>query len=132
MKKLFSLVALVIMMLVAVACTTQTSGSPTAQAQRISSQVCPPLQAALKSLAGLSLGDPGKTSIANASPLVASVCSSSATVDSSSLQALAATAIPAITQAVRASSLDDQVKQEIVLGLGVASITIAAMSAPAQ
>ena len=125
MKKLFSFFVLTIMMLVAVACTTQQTTSTVTKAQKIATNVCPPIQSAMKALAGLSLSDTAQANLATATPIVASVCSASPTLDASSMQALASTGIPAISQVVQASPISDQLKQEIGFGLGAASIALA-------
>lgn len=111
------------------ACGTQTTtGTSTVQTpQQIAAQVCPPVETALtglQSLVGLPLD--AMAAINTAIPVVNGVCAASATVNLASLQTLQQTALPAIMNAVKASSMSAEQQNAVVLDITAAKLIVTA------
>jgi hypothetical protein len=115
---------------VLVASCATPAGQPAPTPAEIAAQVCPATQTALTSLQGLvGLPEQAVTDLAIAAPIVNAVCSAGATVKTANLQSLATTAFPAIFAVVKASSLADDKKNEVIMGLTVAEIALNAVLA---
>jgi hypothetical protein len=126
MKKLYAVLAAVLVALVSGCATTGTVQTPA----QIASQVCPPVQTALTSLqAVVGLSDDAKAKLAEAAPAVAAVCSAGSSVSVVDLKSLGANALPAVMAVVNASPLSDQDKTKIGIDLTVAQIVLSSVLA---
>jgi hypothetical protein len=102
--------------------------SPTGQTltpAQVAAQVCPASEAAITTLQSMT-GLPAAASndLAKAAPIVDSVCSVAATVDSTNLQSLANTAIPAAISIIKVTNLSVDEQNKIIFDLGAAQFLI--------
>src|SRR5471032_699020 len=104
-------------------CATGPAPHPTPA--QIVAQVCPAAQLTMASLTALEdLPAAARADLAKAAPVVGAVCAPGATVDLSSLQALASTALPALFRIVDAAGLTPADHDKIVLELTVGQIAL--------
>lgn len=96
--------SLCLLMLTLTGCATVSGGSIQTPAQ-LAQEVCPAVQVTLVALkTDKSLSQTVLNDIAKAEPIVSQACQAGATVDTSSLQSLAATAFPLIIQVAQQSA----------------------------
>ena len=92
---------------------------------QIAAQVCPPIQATLASLQALpNLSDTAQANLTLAVPIVNTACGIGATVDMSGLQALERTALPILSDLVKAAPLSPAEQDGIVAAQLVLSTAV--------
>jgi len=92
---------------------------------QIAAQACPPIQATLTSLQALTnLSETAQTNLALAVPIVNAACGVGATVDVSGLQALERTALPILSDLVKAAALSPAEQDSIVAAQLVLSTAV--------
>lgn len=132
-KALLSILGIVLVMATAIACTA-TGGLVQQTPAQVAAQVCPPVNSGIDALQSMqaSLSATAQKDLTTAEPIVTAVCAAGATVTSTSLRALAKTALPAISTIVQATNLPN--KNDVVLALGIAQGVLNAViqNLPAQ
>lgn len=105
-------------------CTTTASN-----VQAKVAAACPVVQVAVADVQALGSGLSGdlQDHIAAAAPVIAQICASNATVDTSTIQSLVATTFPALIADVNASTLAADQKAKISTALALAQIAFTAV-----
>jgi hypothetical protein len=115
--------ALILAAVLLSACTATGGIKPQTPAQ-IAAQVCPPIQTTMTSLSALALDPKVTADLAIADGAVNLVCGAGAKLDLSSLQAMNASALPAIIGAIKAAPLTDTQKNVLILDVTAAQIIL--------
>lgn len=107
-----------------VACAN-TAILPNAQPPaQVAARVCPIVQTTIVSLQVLDLGVSSQASLATAATAVTTICALGSKISTGNLQSLAGNALPAIVDAIQASTLSAEKKKSIVLDLAIAQILL--------
>jgi len=107
------------------ACTTTGQSVPTPA--QVAARVCPPVEVAIASLQQVNgMTDTALKALADAQPIVNSVCAAGSSVDAVNLQTLASVGLPAIITVAKASPLSAQDQDRVILGVTTAQVLLTA------
>lgn len=135
MKNAFSTTLALFAMLAMTACSTLNADGTAQSPEQVAAQFCPSATIALTSLQALEgVSATDTLALANISDIVTPVCAAVASgglVTTTDLKSFATQYSPILVSIVKASSLDVDKKNRIVLDLAVAQIAIAALPSTA-
>ncbi|VVE49187.1 hypothetical protein [Pandoraea terrigena] len=125
--KRFAILAACAAVLSFVLAACSTTGQAVQSPAEVAARVCPPVEVAVTSLQQINgMSEAALKALADAQPIVNSVCAAGSTVDAVNLQTLASAGLPAIVTVVKASPLSAQDQDRVILGVTTAQILLTA------